>query len=265
MDTDLGEIFENIEIEADHSTQPTTATQSEDNDEPVQTEPVAEGADSPEEVEGTDTQDKTKIETNEPSKGTEEADAEGTETKTETEIDWKSTLPPAPQPYAGKVPEINEDGEITNMTHEEYQQYSKEIIKAELRLEGYGEYVENVALDAAEKILPEIKTNPLIRTLVQNIRVASVINGDPIDSYEAAKQVREALGIAPEKLSEAKAEGVANTKASITIQKNAALETGSGQTAPEKDKVNDLQKRISRGDDDAFAELLDIWDETGKL
>lgn len=197
----------------------------------------------------------------------EPAEPSKTENQTEAEFDWKQTLPPPPRPYEGPTPQIDEEtGQVTNMTAEEYATYLRESTKAELRVEGYKNYVENAALDAAEKILPEIKTNPSIRALVENIRVASVINGQQIDSYEAAKQVREALGISTQRLQDAKTEGANNAKVSIEVQKNAALETNSSQTGdPEADRIDQLQKRIKRGDDEAFVDLLNIWEEDGKL
>lgn len=208
--------------------------------------------------EGTTSTDATSTETNEHSQ---------TETQTEAvDQDWKQTLPPAPAPYQGPVPEVDENGQITNMSPVEYATYMRESTKAELRAEAYQGFVENRALDAAEKILPEMKSNPTVRMLVQNARVASVINGQQIDAVEAAKQVREALGLAPTAIANAKAEGANNAKASITVQKNAALETGtSNKGSDEADKITNLQKRIKRGDDEAFAELLGEWEKSGKL
>lgn len=191
-----------------------------------------------------------------------ESDAHSKENKTDAAPDWKATLPPPPPDYQGKEPEIDPNtGQITNMTPQEYQTYVEEKTKVNLRKDTYNTAVEGRALDVAEQILPEIKTNPTIRKMVENTRIASILSGNQIDTVQAAQQVKEALGITTNKILEAKTEGANNAKASITVQKNAALETGSSKKAESPDRTKELQKRIARGDDLAFAELLDIIDK----
>jgi hypothetical protein len=251
------EVSENAAPEGGETEESTTAV--EETNTQTQTSGEAETQETGTSEEGQAQQEATTTETSEPLK---------TETQTPAVDDnWKAGLPPPPAPYQGPQPEIDpETGQITNMSPAEYATYMRETTKAELRQEGYLQYVENAALDAAEKILPEIKTNPAVRTMVENARVASIINGQQIDAFEAAKQVREALGIGPQQIAQAKAEATQNAKASITVQKAAALETGSSQKGnAEGDKVTDLQKRIRRGDDEAFVELLNIWETDGKI
>lgn len=249
--------------------------------EEVSTEAKAEGAESTTAEETktkkTKTEDAETQETGTTEKGTTTTDATSTETdalsKTETQtevaddFDFEATIPPAPQGYTGKVPEIDpETGQITNMNPVEYATYMRESTKAEMKLEGYNNFVEHAALDAAEKILPELKTNPAVRTLVENARVAGLYNGQMLNSFEAAKLVRDALGLAPAKIADAKAQGAQNAKASIEVQKNASLETSSSSKGnPTADKVTTLQKRVQRGDDEAFVELLDLWENNGQL
>jgi hypothetical protein len=183
------------------------------------------------------------------------------ENKTDA-VDWKVNLPPPPPDYAGKEPEVDpETGQITNMTPQEYTEYVTEKARVGMRQEAYNNSVETRALDVAEQILPEIKTNPGVRKMVESARIASILSGNAIDTVQAAQQVKEALGITTDKILEAKTEGANNAKASIQVQKNAALETGSAQKGAGPDKVKDLQKRIARGDDLAFAELLGIIDK----
>lgn len=184
------------------------------------------------------------------------------ETKTDAVADWKATLPQPPADYSGKEPEVDpETGQITNMTPQEYQQYVEEKTAVNIQKMSYNNAIEGRALDVAEQILPEIKTNPTIRKMVENTRIASILSGNQIDTVQAAQQVKEALGITSDKIQEARTEGANNTKASITVQKNAALETGSTKKAESPDKTKELQKRIARGDDEAFAELLGIIDK----
>jgi len=265
-------------IEAEQSAHAPVADKA---DEPI-AEPKAEGAESttePEEKTKTDgaeeapenkkTEEAEKQETGKPDEGNTSNEATSTETeepsktenKTDAAADWKATLPPPPPDYQGKEPEIDpETGRITNMSPQEYQTYVEEKTRANLRKDSYNQAVEARALDVAEAILPEIKTNPTIRQMVENTRIASILSGNQIDTVQAAQQVKEALGITTQKIQEAKAEGASNTKASIEIQKNAALETGSSKKAESPDRTKELQKRIARGDDEAFAELLGIID-----
>lgn len=250
--------------------------------EEVSTEAKAEGSESTTETEetktqNTNTEDEETQETGTTDEGTTTTDATSTstdapsKTETQTEVaddfDFEATLPPPPQGYTGKVPEIDpETGQITNMNPVEYATYMRESTKAEMKLEGYNNFIEHAALDAAEKILPDLKTNPAVRTLVENARVASIYNGQMINTFEAAKLVRSALGLAPAKIAEAKAQGAQNAKVSIEVQKNASLETSSSSKGnPTADKITTLQKRVQRGDDEAFVELLGLWENNGQL
>jgi hypothetical protein len=188
-------------------------------------------------------------------------DAHSKETK-DAAPDWKATLPPPPADYAGKEPEVDPaTGQITNMSPQEYQQYVQDKTAANMQKISYNNAIEGRALDVAEAILPEIKTNPTIRKMVENARIASILSGNQIDTVQAAQQVKEALGITTNKILEAKTEGANNAKASIEVQKNAALETGASKKGESPDKTKELQKRIARGDDEAFAELLGIIDK----
>jgi hypothetical protein len=158
-----------------------------------------------------------------------ETEAHSQENKTDAAPDWKATLPPPPPEYQGIEPEVNEEGQITNMTPLEYQKYLEDKTSANMDRKAYNNLVESRALDTAEQILPEIKTNPSVRLMVENTRIASILSGNQIDTVQAAQQVKEALGITTSKILEAKTEGANNAKASIEVQKNAALETGSSQ------------------------------------
>lgn len=191
-----------------------------------------------------------------------------TETQEETTVDdtWEPNLPVLPQ-FNLPEPEINEDGQIINMDAQQYQQYIVERAKFDIRQELYQQNYENQSLEAAERVLPEIKTNPGVRKLVENARIASVINGNQLNSFEAAKLVKEALGIGPDKIAAAKAEGAQSAKVSIEIQKNSGVESQSKSTTKDsKSKVDkDLSRRLQRGDDDAFTDLLFDWEQKGLL
>lgn len=251
--------------------------------EPV-SEPQGEGAPAPTETETSETETNTKTNTTgEVEQGqaptseqgqpapetttTETSEPSKTETETQVDVDnWEESLPPRPQGYDGPAPEVDpETGQITNMTAAEYATYMRESTKAELRSELYDQMIETRSLEVAEKVLPEMKTNPAIASLVRNARMAAALDGNQLTSVEAAKQVRDALGLAPERLAQAKAEGVQSAKTSIEVQKNASLETSSSQTQTDTSKADNLVKRINRGDDEAFLELLNDWTEEGKI
>lgn len=212
----------------------------------------------PDDAEGTDTQDFSREPVAPVEEPTEDAEPSQTETKTEPEPvndDWKATLPPPPPAFALPAPVADEDG---NISPEAYTEYVTEKAKAEMRQENYLQQVENRALDEAEKILPELKTNPVVRTMLQNIRIAQVVNGQEADAVSAAREIRALLG-------EATAKGANNAKTQITIAKNAQVETPNNQTKPKPSKADKLDKRLKAGDDSAFAELFEIMAEEGKL
>lgn len=172
------------------------------------------------------------------------------------ETDWRTSLPPQPIATNVPFPERDEDGNVDPAAYEDYI-----LSKAEQRLEmkNYNMTVESRALDAAELILPEIKTNPQIRQMVEDIRVAQVVNGQSGDTVAAAQQIKALIG-------SAKALGAQNSKASIEVQRNATLETsGSSQPSASNVKGEKIADRINKGDDDAFIELLDIWQGEGYL
>lgn len=258
---DQAEVSDTAKAEGSESTTETEETKTEKQT----TEPEAKETGTTDEGETQQTQ--TNDETVEPSK------TETSETKTETEnseqdfTKWQETLPPPPPEYDGKKPEFNEDGQITNMTPQEYLDYTIAMASEATRKENYSTFVEGRALDIAEQILPDIKTNENVRKMVENTRIASLLSGNQMDTVQAALQVRDLLGISTEKLQAAKTEGANSTKASIEIQQNAALETGSAQkkTTSEGEKISQLQKRVQRGDDTAFVELLNVWEEKGLL
>lgn len=250
-------------------------------------EPDVSSADAPREIQKEQPSGESEEKTDEQEQASEDETSETTQTQTEPsqtetqtetenkeadkadavqEVDWQAGLPPAPPEYQGKIPEVDADGNIVNMTPQEYIEYQQQYPLYLLRKENYNNTVESAAISAAEQILPEMKTNPAIAQLVRDMRVASVISGTQINSYEAAKTVRDALGISPEKLQAAKAEGAQNAKVQIKTVKNAALETSSSQVKSDNSKDVKLDKRLRSGHDDAaFESLLDSWSEQGLI
>lgn len=259
MPNDADGVFDVIATENHEAPAPVVPeTKTETEAEPVVEKPAdtqeTETKTNPVETEEAEEETPTEpvTDTTEPSK---------TETKTEVpeDVDWKKFLPPPPVLTPVIEPVLNEEGDITNMTPQQYEDYI--VSKAENRIaeRNYVQQVENAALDAAEKILPEIKTDQNIRNILESMRIASVVNGQQIDVVEAATQVRAMLG-------GAKAEGANNAKTHITVQKNAQVETQGGTQTQSDDGANkDLDKRLRQGDDTAFEQLFSSWAEEGKL
>jgi len=256
--------------EAEDQGEATEQKQTEDKKDESQTEETGQT----EEGQTQTTEGAEDSKTNTESESSEEQTDETSKTENKTDADytdWKKQLPPPPPDYEGKKPEFNDEGQIVNMTPQEYLDYVKAEAVVANRKDSYANLVENRAFDIAEQILPDIKTNTAVRQLVENTRTASILRGQEIDTVQAAIAVRDALGLSSQKIEQAKQEGFTegdqNAKVKIEESKNAALETGSSQRRSDNkpDKTAELQKRIARGDDNAFAELIGDWMEQGKI
>ena len=210
-----------------------------------------------------ETEEETESET-EPSKTeTEQAEpeAQAEETQQETQADdnaWISALPPAPLEFNLPKPEFDEDGQLTNMTGEEFINYTVQAASHQAQITNWNNTVMNRALDEAEKILPEIKTNPKVREMVQNQVVANTMNGKGYTAVDAAREIKSLLG-------DATSQGAQNERTSITIQKNAAIETPSNQRKSTPSKADALAKRLKSGDPSAHFDLMELWIEEGKV
>lgn len=174
-----------------------------------------------------------------------------TETNTEAEIDWTTTLPPAPAEIELTPPKPDENGQIDPL---EYTNYVKELAKHEMRLESYNTMVTTKAFDEVERILPEVKTNPGLATIIRNSFLA---NNDPVEMVNVAKELK---GLFSGKQAEAAATATKNAKTSIEIQKNSTVETkGATQKKTDTTSTSNLDKRLARNDTSAFEELMNDW------
>lgn len=179
-----------------------------------------------------------------------------TETNTEVADDWKKTLPPPPPEFTLEPPQPNEEGQIDPV---EYTNYVKEAAKAEMRTENYNRMVIDRSFEEAEKVLPQMKTSPIIAGLVKNAYLANVYSGQDVDVVQIARDLKQ-------ELAGFKAEGVQSAKTSITKQKNATVESkGSTQKKAAPSKSDNLDKRLRANDTSAFEELMDSWLEGGKV
>lgn len=208
--------------------------------------------------------DESEDETEEPSQTEDAETAPSTDSTEEAPVtpendnSWLQTLPtPPPQPQL-KAPEVDEDGQLLNMTPQEFIEYNAQVAVQRVREENYNQQVLNRSLEVAESILPEIKTNETIRNMVLNQVVANTLNGNNYTAVDAARDIKSLLG-------DAKSEGAQNTRTNITIQKNAAVESPSNQKPTKPSKADQLAKRLKSNDHSAFDELMLDWQEQGKI
>jgi hypothetical protein len=223
-------------------------------DEAVDDEPTGDNAD------GLDTQDFSRLPvpaTDEPEVQTTEAPAEEPSQETKTDaVDWTANLPTAPEDKEILPPEPDADGKVDL---EAYADYLEARTEYKSKLNQYNDQVLEVAFAEVERVLPEVKDNEGLQKMLRNTLLSS---NDPQDMVDAANGVRAEID---KVAAESKAAGVNSTKASITIQKNAAVETGATQVKPDTSKADNLDKRLKANDDSAFEELMDQWQEDGKV
>lgn len=232
-----------------------TQTETETNTNSAEAKPV--------EAEVAETETKTEETKTEPSQtDTSVSEDPKTETNTETKTeidDWKKFLPAQPVLHQLVEPEFDENGNVTNMDARQYADYITNRAENAVVSKQYEAAVEAAAFNAAEQLLPSLKTDPGLQQLVYSIRAAAAINGQPIDTVQAAQQVKAIVD-------SARQAGANGAKTTITRAKAAAVEAGNPQAAPDK-PVNKRMEAALRGghDVDAFADLFDQWDKEGKI
>lgn len=173
------------------------------------------------------------------------------------EFDWKQNLLMDPGDFTIERPKPDEYGQLDPL---EYSKYLKAEVMHDLKVEAYNDKLITAAYDAVEKILPEVKSDPVFRNLIQNT-FNSTLSGE--ETVNMAKSLRTSLdSIAGVN----KAAGAQSAKTSITIQKNAALETkGATQVKADTSRADNLSKRLAKNDTTAFEELMGGWLEDGKI
>ena len=217
-------------------------------------------------AEGLDTQDFSR----QPVPSTTEAQAEETtesttdatsQTNTETETvadDWKNSLPPDPGEFTLEPPKPDDYGQIDP---KEYGDYIRAQIRHENRVEEYNAKLITATFDTVEKILPEIKDNAAYQAAIRNTYYGTLSADDTVN---LAKELRASID---KVAGENKAAGVQSAKTSITIQKNAAVESkgATQKKSPDTSRSDNLTKRLQKNDTSAFEELMGGWLEEGKV
>lgn len=213
---------------------------------------------------GLDTQDFSRqpVSSDEETEETNEATTEPsqTETKTETDVltdEWKTSLPPDPGEFNVEPPKPDEFGQIDPL---EYTDFLEQKILHRQKVEAYNEKVITATFNTIEKILPEVKENPAFQAAIRNT-YNGTLSGE--ETINLARQLRASID---EVAGKNKAAGIQSAKTSITVQKNAAVETkGATQKKANTSKADNLTKRLRSNDTSAFEELMDGWMADGKI
>lgn len=174
-----------------------------------------------------------------------------TETQIPKPIDWTQFVPTMKTMV--EPPAEDENGQVSR---DDLVRYAVEQAKVEMRSEAAQIQSLNKNLDQAEALLPEMKSNPKIAELVRNNAFATLQQGQAPDFVSAARAIKEIMG-------GVKAEATTNATTHITTQQNAAVGTGSSTRPSETNKSQQLADRINSNDQDAFVELLDLWQKDG--
>ena len=267
-------VFEEIAT-ANHETYERNGTPEKSNTDPAATGETGGGTptkqktkktdDEPEgdNVDGLDTQDFSRqpvpstTETDETETPDETSQTENN-AETEADQDWKSHLPPDPGEFNLEPPKPDEFGQIDP---NEYGNYLKAQIRHESKVEEYNARVITATFDTVEKILPEVKDNAAFQAAIRNT-FYNTLNAD--DTVNLAKELRSSIDKVK---GESKAAGAQAAKTSISIQKNAAVESkGATRKSSKSDSKSDnLSKRLQRNDTSAFEELMGDWLDEGKI
>ena len=162
------------------------------------------------------------------------------QTNTETDTvadDWKNSLPPDPGEFTLEPPKPDDYGQIDP---KEYGDYIRAQIRHENRVEEYNAKLITATFDTVEKILPEIKDNAAYQAAIRNTYYGTLSADDTVN---LAKELRASID---KVAGENKAAGVQSAKTSITIQKNAAVESkgATQKKSPDTSRSDNLTKRL---------------------
>lgn len=217
-------------------------------------------------AEGLDTQDYSRQPVPSTTEAEEDTNTESTtdatsQTNTETETvadDWKASLPADPGEFTLEPPKPDELGQIDP---KEYGDYIRAQIRYENKVEEYNAKLITATFDTVEKILPEIKEDPALQAAIRNTYYGT-LNAD--ETVNVAKSLRASLD---KVASTNKSAGIQSAKTSITIQKQAAVESkgATQKKSPDSTKSDNLSKRLAKNDTSAFEELMGGWLEEGKV
>jgi hypothetical protein len=181
--------------------------------------------------------------------------------ETETSVDdeeWRKELPYAPGEFTLEAPVPDELGRVDP---DEYTNYLEAKIEHKAAIRAYNTAVITKSFEAAEKILPELKTNVVLQNLVKQTFLADLRDGkQDANPVTVARALKDAFDTKS-------AEGASNAKTQVTIQKVAAVET-KGAAKPKSatsKKDADFDRRLARGDTAALEDLMGQWIDEKKV
>ena len=207
-----------------------------------------------------DQETKTETETETETAKESETDSElktETETKTVVDEDWRVGLPGDPGEFLMKAPEPDEFGQINP---QDYSDYIRAQIRHDGKVDKYNADLITKTFDVVDSILPEIKENSAYQSAIRNTYFGTL---SPEDTVNLAKEFRSTI----DKIAgDNKTKGIQSAKTSITILKNAAVETkGATQKKSDTSKSDNLTKRLQKNETSAYEELMESWLEEGKV
>lgn len=216
--------------------------------------PLETNTETETETDNTETETKTNTENS----TDEVAETQEAPTEEVDENEWLRSLPEPPADLNIKTPEYDEDGQVVNMTGQEFLDYVTARAEYATDLKNYNNTVLSRSMEEAEKILPEIKTSQQIRALFENQLVAMTVNGNGT-AVDAARAINALRG-------DSKAEGAQSAKSRIEVVKNSSVESPSKSEAQQKGSVDKkLAARLKANDSDAFDELFSTWIDEKKI
>lgn len=157
---------------------------------------------------------------------------------------------PSLQEEIGKLP-LNEDGTIDFQDmmlliaqREDKIMEAMNAVKnqsvAEVEAKAKEVAYEQRAWAKAETVLPQMRENPEMRRMVQDIRNASIMDGGNLSPLQAAQRVAKIFGIAKES-------GAKAAQESVRVQKEAHLETSSTYAEPTAGRTTDRMNALANG------------------
>lgn len=222
-------------------------------------ESVEEG-DASDNAGGLDTQDYSREKRTESEEDTTQETEVTSQEDTSTEVDdkaWQKDLPFAPGEFTVQPPQPDELGRVDA---DAYADYVEKRVEHNQQVKAYNKLVINKAFEAAEAVLPELKTNAALQNIIKQTYLSEISAGN-LDANPVAV-ARELRSFFDSKV----AEGASNTRTQITIEKNASVEkTGAAKPKSTPKKDSNFERRLAKNDTAAFEELIGGWVQDGKI
>lgn len=204
-------------------------------------------------------------ETNVPSQEVESTQVETPESTTETSTSTEPVSEPTTEYPEYDITQYLRQEETPSFTTDDTgyidpkEFYSQVMRDVENRMEQKLRFqeAEKKVWSSIEAKYPEVKEDSDLREILNNQRIADVASGGKGDLNKIAERL---FG----KLQTYQAKGKAQAQVSEKIQKSAALESSTANTA-DTNKDADLMSRMRGGDQQARDELIASWLSSGKI